>query len=121
MVFAPLEVGDPFAGLARATSGHSDFDKSVFVYEFGRNEGVQILPVSLRPGFVDDGRMDPMVQKALKSRRQRRKRSNILRARVHEPQNSIEKPNHHCAEVQESRGVCTILSTAGQAVNIDDS
>ena len=43
VVFAPLEVGDPFAGLARATSGHSDSDKNM---------------------FVDDARMDSLVQKA---------------------------------------------------------
>jgi hypothetical protein len=38
VVFASLEVGDPFVGLARATSGHSDSDKNM---------------------FVDDARMDP--------------------------------------------------------------
>ena len=41
VVFAPLEVGDPFAGFARATSGHSDSDKNA---------------------SVDDARMDPLVQ-----------------------------------------------------------
>ena len=67
VVFAPLEVGDPFAGLARATSGHSD------------------------------ALMDPLVQKAIKSRRQRRKRSNILRTRMQESRIS-EEPKYHCAE-----------------------
>ena len=55
VVFAPLEVGDPSAGLARATSGHSDFDESTFV------DGARM--------FADDSLMDPLVQKAIKSRR----------------------------------------------------
>ena len=62
VVLAPLDVADLLAGLTRAISGH-------------------------RPG-VDDSCMDPLVQKVSKSRRQRRKNSNIVRARVHEPQNS---------------------------------
>ena len=68
VVFAPLEVGDPSAGLARATSGHSDIDENLLI------NGACMS--------VDDARMDPLAQKALKSRNQRRKRSNILRARI---------------------------------------
>ena len=43
-----------------------------------------------------------MVQKTLKSRRQRRTRSNLLRSRVRELRNSNSEPNdvaHHCAGV----------------------
>ena len=80
VVLAPLEVGDPLAGLTRAIGGHS-------------NESESFLP------FVDDARMDPLVQKAIGSRRQRRKRSNILTTRMQESRIS-EEPKHHCAETR---------------------
>ena len=61
VVFAPPEVADPLAELARAISGHRDVDKLC------------------RNNLVGDARMDPLVQKALKGRRQKSKRSNIIR------------------------------------------
>ena len=61
VVLAPLEVGDLLAGLARAIGSHTI-----------------------------DARMDILVQKAIRSRRQRRKRSNILRTRMQESRISDE-------------------------------
>jgi hypothetical protein len=65
---------------------------------------------------VDDARMDPLVQKALKSRKQRRKRSNILHARVHDLRNSIE-PKHHCAGGQEAEDVVPVPQVPNDIVD----
>ena len=105
VVFAPLGVGDPFAGLPREVGCH-----------FAASACEPAEAIGGRSP-IDDSRMDPLVQAALKSRWQRRKHTSILRARVHEPRNANAEPNHQCAEVRGAEDCSGILPKPQPPVN----
>ena len=78
-----------------SSSGESEFGQRGFI-DSSSSEEERANPPKV------DARMDPSVQKALRSRKQRRKRSSILKRRVRfnlDPHE--EDPIHHCAEAED--------------------
>ena len=91
------EVGSEHSGpdLQASTSSESEFGQRGFIDSSSSEEECPIPPKT-------DARMDPAVQKAIRSRHQRRKRSNILRAKV--VRFNLESPTipiNLCAEVED--------------------
>ena len=86
--------GPELAPSTASESEKSDYGQRAFIDSSSSEEESAIPPKV-------DARVDPAVQKAMRSRRQRRKRSSILQRRVRFDLESPEDPINHCAEVED--------------------